>query len=48
MNTYSYTVNLTVEIDAFSEEDAWDALQDIFGIGDFEGTTVTECEFEIR
>jgi hypothetical protein len=49
MQTYEYTVKLTVQIDAWDESDAWDALQDAFGIGDQTGVTVTDCEYkEIR
>ena len=49
MNTYKYRVTLTVEVDAFYESDAWDALQDAFGIGDQAGVRVTDCEYkEVR
>jgi len=49
MNTYKYTVELTVEVDAFDESDAWDAVQDAFGVGDQMGVVVTNCEYrEVR
>lgn len=46
MITYRYTVKLTVEIDAFDESDAWDAVQDAFGVGENMGVKVTECEYK--
>lgn len=49
MNTYKYTVTLSVEVDAFDDSDAWDALQDAFGIGDQMGLRVLDCEYkEVR
>lgn len=49
MNTYKYQVTLTVEVEAFDDSDAWDAVQDEFGIGTGTGITVTDCEYkEIR
>lgn len=49
METFKYTVKLTVEVEAFDESDAWDAVQDAFGIGEELGVTVTACEYkEIR
>lgn len=49
MNTYRYNVVLTVEVDAFDESDAWDAVQEQFGIGDNMGIKITDCEYkEIR
>jgi len=49
MNTYQYKVTLTVEVDAFDDSDAWDALQDEFGIGNQASVRVTDCEYkEIR
>lgn len=49
MDTYRYKVVLTVEVDAFDESDAWDVVQDEFGIGEQSGVTVTDCEYkEIR
>lgn len=46
MNTYRYEVTLQVEVEAFEETDAWDAVQDAFGIGDQYGVTVTDCEYK--
>lgn len=49
MNTYKYKVTLLVEVEAFDDSDAWDALQDEFGIGDTAGIRVTDCEYkEVR
>lgn len=49
MNTYEYEIKLKVKVEAFDESDAWDAVQDVFGIGDELGVTVTECDYkEIR
>lgn len=45
MNTYHYEVVLQVEVEAFEDGDAWDAVQDAFGIGDNAGVTVTDCEY---
>lgn len=46
MNTYRYTVTLEVEVDSFDEGDAWEMLQDAFGVGENCGTNVIECEYE--
>ena len=46
MNTYTYKVVLQVEVEAFDESDAWDAVQDAFGIGDQTGVLVTKCDYE--
>ena len=46
MNTYTYKVSLTVTVDAFDESDAWDAVQDAFGVGDQAGVVVTDCNYE--
>jgi len=46
MNTYKYKVILQVEVEAFDESDAWDAVQDAFGIGDQAGVVVTDCNYE--
>lgn len=45
MNTYTYKVALVVEVEAFDESDAWDAVQDAFGIGDQAGVEVIKCEY---
>lgn len=46
MNTYTYKVVLRVEVEAFDESDAWDAVQDAFGIGDQAGVMVVDCQYE--
>lgn len=49
MNTYRYKITQTVEVEAFDESDAWDAIQDEFGVGEQMGVTVLTCEYkEIR
>lgn len=49
MKTFTYRVIQTVEVEAFDESDAWDMLQDAFGIGENCGTNVVDCEYkEIR
>jgi len=45
MNKYKYEIKLTVEVDAFDESDAWDAVQDTYGVGGDSGLTVTDCEY---
>lgn len=45
MNTFKYQVILNVEVEAFDESDAWDAVQDNFGIGENAGVVVTDCEY---
>lgn len=46
MDKFKYTVRLEVEVDAFDESDAWDAVQDAFGIGENMGVVVTDCEYK--
>lgn len=46
METFKYKVTLTVEVEAFDESDAWDAVQDAFGIGDNAGVVVVDCNYE--
>lgn len=48
METFKYRVTLDVEVEAFDDGDAMDALYDQFGIGDQGGVTVTQCEVKIR
>lgn len=49
MEKFKYKVSLMIEVEAFSEPDAWEAVQDAFGIGDNMGVTVTNCEYkEVR
>lgn len=46
MDKYEYTVILKVSIDAFDESDAWEAVQDAFGVGDTGAVSVTQCEYK--
>lgn len=49
MDKFKYTVRLTVQVEAFDESDAWDAIQEAFGIGETGAVTVSECTYkEIR
>lgn len=49
MDKFRYKVELTVEVEAFDAGDAWDAVQDTFGIGEQSGLTVTDFEaWELR
>lgn len=44
-----YKVSLVVEVDAFDEDDAWEALQDAFGVGEnAPGITITDCEWSFK
>lgn len=44
---FRYEVNLVVEVEAFDDSDAWDAIQDNFGIGELSGgVTVVDCEYQ--
>lgn len=43
---YTYVVTLHVEVEAFDESDAWEAIQDNFGVGEATGLTVKTCEWE--
>lgn len=45
MNIFRYEVKLVVEVEAFDDSDAWEAVQDHFGIGEETGVTVTDCEY---
>lgn len=45
MNTYKYEVKLFVEVEAFDSADAWNAVQDAYGIGEEFGISVTDCEY---
>lgn len=44
MDKFKYKVQLTVEVDAFDAGDAWEAVQDTFGLGDNSGVSVTDFE----
>lgn len=46
MDKFVYTVKLTVEVEAFDDSDAWDAVQETFGVGETGAVTVTECEYK--
>ena len=44
MNTFRYDVNLVVEVEAFSEVDAEEAVRDAFGLGEACGLNIVESE----
>jgi hypothetical protein len=44
MRTFKYDVNLVVEVEAFNEIDAEEAVRDAFGLGDVCGLNVVESE----
>lgn len=46
MKSFKYKISLVVEVEAFDAGDAWEAVQDAFGIGDNMGITVLDCEYE--
>lgn len=46
MNRFKFEVTLTVEVEAFDESDAWDAILDNFGVGEASGLTIQTCEWE--
>lgn len=46
MNTYEYTLRIKVRVDAYSEDDAEDLIDDIFGVGNDCGADVTELKVE--
>lgn len=48
MDKFKYQVNLVVEVEAFDESDAWDMVQERFGIGEDLGITVLDCEYKIN
>lgn len=49
MEKYRYKISITVEVEAFDESDAWDAVQEAFGVGETGAVTVTDCTYkEIR
>ena len=49
MKTFRYKVSMVIEVEAFDESDAWDAVQDAFGVGEQTGVNVLECQYkEIR
>lgn len=44
MKTFRYEVNLIVEVPAFDEIDAEDAVRDAFGLGEVCGLNIVESE----
>lgn len=46
MKTFRYQVILTVEVEAFDESDAFEALDDNFGVGEYNGLEVVEREYQ--
>lgn len=44
MKTFRYDVTLVVEVDAFNEIDAEEAVRDAFGLGDVCGLNIIESE----
>lgn len=46
MDKFTYEVRLIVEVEAFDDSDAWEAVQDNFGVGGDEDVRVTDCEYE--
>ncbi len=46
MKTYTYSVKMLVTVEAFDEDDAFDAVQDAFGVGEQMGVTVTDCSYK--
>lgn len=44
MKTFRYDVSLVVEVQAFNEIDAEEAVRDAFGLGDVCGIEVVESE----
>ncbi len=44
MDKFKYKVQITVEVEAFDAGDAWEAVQDTFGIGPNGSVTVTDFE----
>jgi hypothetical protein len=46
MNTYTYELKVTVKVEAFDDSDAWDAVQEAFGVGETGAVTVVECQYK--
>lgn len=44
MKTFKYDVQLVVEVEAFSEIDAEEAVRDAFGLGEVCGLNIVESE----
>lgn len=47
MNTYEVTVSLLVTVEAPSESDAREAVQDSFDVGEFCGLNIKDVEVEV-
>ena len=45
MKTFRYLVELEVEVEAFDENDAREALEDAFGLGEDCGVTIKSVKF---
>ena len=45
MNKFRYRVIVEVEVEAFDQGDAWEAVQDAFGVGENYGANVVDCEY---
>lgn len=46
--TYKYRVIMEVEVEALDEGDAFDLIQENFGVGEQLGISVTECTYKER
>lgn len=47
MNTFQYKIEITVEVAAFDEDDAWDLVQDVIATGPMTtDVTITDCEYK--
>lgn len=46
MEKYVYQIKMEVEVEAFDESDAWEAIEETFGIGNTGAVTVTQCEYK--
>jgi hypothetical protein len=47
MNTYQIAVSMLVSVEAPTEKDALEAVEDSFGLGDFCGVVVKDKEVEL-
>ena len=49
MKTYRYKIELTVEVEAFDEGDAWEAVEEHIGVGgdSDSGITIADCEYRL-
>lgn len=46
MKKFRYRVSMEVEVQAYDQTDAFEAVQDVFGIGEEMGVNVVDCEYE--